>query len=254
MQRRNGVTSRNAAVQAPGQKGRKVMTYIKDFDQLGRSDVDEAGGKGANLGELARAGFPVPPGFVLTTPAYQDFVNANGIAGRILQLAALPAAALNDDYEAAARQIHSLFAESTMPEEIGAELRAAYGRLSRQAADLGEEDGAESSGDYAARVAVRSSATAEDLASASFAGQQDTYLNVAGDDAVVAAVINCWASLWNARAMAYRARNGVRSVHGAPRGGGPGDGRRRGRRRAVHRQPRYRPPRRDSDQRRLGAG
>ncbi|WP_395399812.1 PEP/pyruvate-binding domain-containing protein [Arthrobacter sp. UC242_113] len=184
------------------------MTYIKDFDQLGRSDVDEAGGKGANLGELARAGFPVPSGFVLTTPAYQDFVNANGIAGRILEFAALPADASNDDYEAAARQIRSLFAESTMPEEIGAELRAAYGRLSHQAADLGEEDGAESSGDYAARVAVRSSATAEDLASASFAGQQDTYLNVTGPDAVAAAVIDCWASLWNARAMAYRVRNG----------------------------------------------
>ncbi|MBT2546974.1 PEP/pyruvate-binding domain-containing protein [Arthrobacter sp. ISL-65] len=184
------------------------MTYIKDFDQLGRSDLDEAGGKGANLGELARAGFPVPPGFVLTTPAYQDFVNANGIAGRILELAALPAGASNDDYEAAARQIRSLFTESTMPEEIGAELRAAYGRLSHQAAALGEETGAESSGDHVVRVAVRSSATAEDLASASFAGQQDTYLNVAGPDAVAAAVINCWASLWNARAMAYRARNG----------------------------------------------
>ncbi|MBD1542476.1 phosphoenolpyruvate synthase [Arthrobacter sp. IA7] len=187
------------------------MTYIKDFDQLGRSDVDEAGGKGANLGELAQAGFPVPPGFVVTTPAYQDFVNANGIAGSILELAAVPAGASNDDYEAAARQIRSLFTDSTMPEEIGTELRAAYGRLSHQAADLGEEDGAESSGDYAARVAVRSSATAEDLASASFAGQQDTYLNVSGPDAVAAAVINCWASLWNGRAMAYRAQNGFDS-------------------------------------------
>jgi phosphoenolpyruvate synthase/pyruvate phosphate dikinase len=96
-----------------------------------------------------------------------------------------------------------------MPEEIGGELRAAYGRLSHQtAAGAGGEAGAESSGDHAARVAVRSSATAEDLASASFAGQQDTYLNVAGPEAVAAAVIDCWASLWNARAMAYRARNG----------------------------------------------
>ncbi|WP_354255265.1 PEP/pyruvate-binding domain-containing protein [Arthrobacter sp. OAP107] len=176
------------------------MTYIKDFDQLGRSDVDEAGGKGANLGELARAGFPVPPGFVLTTAAYQDFVNANGIAGRILELAALPAGASNHDYDAAAGQIRALFAESTMPEEIGRELRAAYGRLGQQAAAVGE--------DAAAPVAVRSSATSEDLASASFAGQQDTYLNVSGPDAVAAAVVECWASLWNARAMAYRSRNG----------------------------------------------
>lgn len=182
------------------------MTYIKDFDKLGRSDLDEAGGKGANLGELARAGFPVPRGFVLTTAAYHDFVNANGIAGRILELAALPAGASSDVYEAAGRQIRALFAESTMPEEIGGELRAAYVQLGQSMAATGEEAGTESSD--AVRVAVRSSATAEDLASASFAGQQDTYLNVTGPDAVASAVVRCWASLWNARAMAYRSRNG----------------------------------------------
>ncbi|WP_087871964.1 PEP/pyruvate-binding domain-containing protein [Arthrobacter globiformis] len=183
------------------------MTYIKDFDQLGRGDLDEAGGKGANLGELARAGFPVPAGFVLTTAAYQDFVNANGIAGRILELAALPAGASNDDYETAARQIRTLFAEGTLPGEISGELRAAYLRLGQHMAATGEDAGTQSSD--ATRVAVRSSATAEDLASASFAGQQDTYLNVAGPEAVAAAVIDCWASLWNARAMTYRSRNGI---------------------------------------------
>lgn len=180
------------------------MTYIKDFSQVGRGDLEEAGGKGANLGELARAGFPVPPGFVLTTAAYQDFVNVNGIAGRILELAALPSGASNEDYEAAARQVRSLFAESIMPEEVDGELRAAYDRLSQQAAAGGESLPA-----TRARVAVRSSATAEDLASASFAGQQDTFLNVTGADAVAGAVIACWASLWNARAMAYRSRNAV---------------------------------------------
>jgi rifampicin phosphotransferase len=106
------------------------MTYIKDFSQVGHGDLEEAGGKGANLGELARAGFPVPPGFVLTTAAYQDFVNANGIAGRILELAALPSGASNDDYDAAARQVRSLFTESIMPEEIDGELRAASDSLS----------------------------------------------------------------------------------------------------------------------------
>jgi rifampicin phosphotransferase len=181
------------------------MTYIKDFSQVGRGDLDEAGGKGANLGELARAGFPVPPAFVLTTAAYQDFVNANGIAGRILELGALPAGASNDDYDAAARQVRSLFSESIMPEEIAGELRAAYDRLSQQATAAGSD----SPPTTRVRVAVRSSATAEDLASASFAGQQDTYLNIAGADAVTRAVIDCWASLWNARAMAYRSRNGV---------------------------------------------
>ena len=97
------------------------------------------------------------------------------------------------DYEEASKRIRALFTGGTMPHAIAAELGAAYGRL----------------GDADTAVAVRSSATAEDLASASFAGQQETYLNVRGTEAVAAAVIECWASLWTARAMAYRAREGI---------------------------------------------
>ncbi|KRE66156.1 phosphoenolpyruvate synthase [Arthrobacter sp. Soil736] len=179
------------------------MTYIKDFGQVGRGDVGTAGGKGANLGELAQAGFPVPPGFVLTTAAYADFVDANGLAPRILELATLPPGALGTGYDAAAQRIRALFTGGVMPEEIARELREAYSGLSRRTAAPGD------GGEADAPVAVRSSATAEDLASASFAGQQDTYLNVRGPDAVTAAVIDCWASLWNARAMAYRAREGL---------------------------------------------
>ena len=96
-----------------------------------------------------------------------------------------------------------------MPAEIAAELGAAYQSL----------------GNANTAVAVRSSATAEDLASASFAGQQDTYLNVHGAEALAAAVIDCWASLWTARAMAYRAREGIGPGRGAPGRGGPADGR-----------------------------
>lgn len=179
------------------------MTYIKDFDQVGRVDVGMAGGKGANLGELAQAGFPVPPGFVLTTAAYADFVEANGLAPRILEHATLPPGARGTDYDAAAQRIRELFAGGVMPEEIARELREAYGGLSRRAGAPGDGGGAD------APVAVRSSATAEDLASASFAGQQDTYLNVRGSGDLAAAVIDCWASLWNARAMAYRSREGL---------------------------------------------
>ncbi|WP_251045082.1 PEP/pyruvate-binding domain-containing protein [Arthrobacter sp. ISL-5] len=178
------------------------MTYIKDFDQVGRGDVGMAGGKGANLGELAQAGFPVPPGFVLTTAAYADFVEANGLAPRILEFATLPPGARGTDYDAAAQRIRELFAGGVMPEEIARELREAYGGLSRAEAP---DDG----GGAEAPVAVRSSATAEDLASASFAGQQDTYLNIRGSGDLAAAVIDCWASLWNARAMAYRSREGL---------------------------------------------
>ncbi|WP_104137969.1 PEP/pyruvate-binding domain-containing protein [Arthrobacter sp. ZGTC131] len=179
------------------------MTYTKDFDQVGRGDVGMAGGKGANLGELARAGFPVPPGFVLTTAAYADFVEANGLVPRILELATFPPGAEGTDYDAAAQSIRALFAAGVMPEDIARELSEAYSVLSRQAAAPGD------GGVTDTPVAVRSSATAEDLASASFAGQQDTYLNVRGPGDVAAAVIDCWASLWNARAMAYRARAGI---------------------------------------------
>src|SRR6476659_1466192 len=156
------------------------MGFILRFDQLGRDDIALAGGKGANLGELTRAGLPVPPGFVLTTAAYCTYVDRSGIADEIL------ASVTRDD---AAARIRALFT-APVPEALSEELRAAR-------AELGPA------------VAVRSSATAEDLEDASFAGQQDTFLNVRGDDALLDAVRGCWASLWTARAIAYRARRGI---------------------------------------------
>ena len=109
----------------------------------------------------------------------------------------MPPSATTRDYEEASGRIRGLFTGGVMPAVLAAELRDAYHQLE---AGAGGE----------AAVAVRSSATAEDLASASFAGQQDTYLNVRGSDALTEAVISCWASLWTARAMAYRAREGIR--------------------------------------------
>jgi pyruvate,water dikinase len=169
------------------------MTYISNFGDVGPDDVGVAGGKGVGLGGLAQAGLPVPPGFVLNTAAYADFVAANHLGAGIQELAALPPLAAPQDYEDASKRIRALFTGGTLPAVIAAELDGAY-RL------LGNGDAA---------VAVRSSATAEDLASASFAGQQDTYLNVRGPEALAAAVADCWASLWTARAMAYRAREGI---------------------------------------------
>ena len=157
------------------------MPYVCGFDTIGRGDIDVAGGKGANLGELTRAGLPVPPGFVLTTEAYRAFVDTAGIGPRLLRLAVS-----TDNAEA----IRALFA-ADLPARMADEIRDAYRAL-------GEGP-----------VAVRSSATAEDLEGASFAGQQDTYLNIRGDDALLAAVRDCWASLWTDRAMAYRARQGI---------------------------------------------
>jgi rifampicin phosphotransferase len=165
------------------------MIFIKPFDELGQDDIDQAGGKGANLGELTRAGLPVPPGFVILTDAYRSYVAEHQLAGKIAALA-VP----TDDpgrYESASEQIRALFA-GEVSDPLRAEIAEAY-------AALGED----------VPVAVRSSATAEDLPEASFAGQQDTYLNVRGWEDLLVAIRDCWASLWTARAMAYRARQGI---------------------------------------------
>jgi len=169
------------------------MTYVMDLGDVDRSDIAGAGGKAVGLGGLIRAGLPVPPGVVLTTDAYAAFVAENKLGEAIQELASLPPEAAAEDYEHASALIRTLFSKGAMPPRIRAELEATYERLG--------------GGDTA--VSVRSSATAEDLASASFAGQQESYLNVRGMDALAKAVINCWASLWTARAMAYRAREGI---------------------------------------------
>ncbi|NNG18142.1 hypothetical protein HJ590_00875 [Naumannella sp. ID2617S] len=160
------------------------MEYIRELAALRSSDLPLAGGKGANLGELVAAGLPVPDGFVLTTDAYRHFIHANDLADRIRELVTSHAP------ERAAAEIARLFGEGELPSEVGSMLTEAYARLGEQAA-----------------VAVRSSATAEDLADASFAGQQETFLNVRGGSALTRAVRDCWASLWSTRAISYRGRS-----------------------------------------------
>ena len=167
------------------------MTSVRTLAELSRDDIDTAGGKGANLGELIRAGLPVPPGFVITTDAYRAFVQDTGIGASIQQLAA---ELINGAETDLAGQIAALFSRGSISADLGAEITRAY----RQ---LGEN----------APVAVRSSATAEDLPDASFAGQQETYLNVRGPDHLLDAVRDCWASLWTARAMTYRSRQSIDS-------------------------------------------
>jgi phosphohistidine swiveling domain-containing protein len=154
-------------------------------------EIALVGGKGANLVRLAQAGFPVPEGFLVTTHAYRSFVGANDLEGAIL--AALPTKNMDDlaALEAASKQIRALFAAGEMPPALAQALVQAYKRMQVEA------------------VAVRSSATAEDLPEMSFAGQQDTYLNVTGAQDLLEAVVNCWSSLWTARAIGYRARNQV---------------------------------------------
>ena len=150
------------------------------------------GGKGASLARLVRAGFRVPPGFHVTTSAYLDFVGRGGLREPVL--AALSDVDVSDaaTFDAASARIGELFAGQPLPAPTAAAIAGAY-------ACLGDE----------VPVAVRSSATVEDLPGMSAAGQHDTYLNVGGEAAVLDAVKRCWASLWSARAIGYRARCGV---------------------------------------------
>jgi pyruvate,water dikinase len=162
-----------------------------------RAVPEVAGGKGASLARLARAGFRVPPGFDVTTAAYLDFLDG-GLREQLLAAVSLVDASDVSDasdagtFEAAAARVGELFADHAVPGATAAAIAGAY-------ASLGDD----------VAVAVRSSATVEDLAGLSAAGQHDTYLNVRGEAAVVDAVRRCWASLWSARAIGYRARRGI---------------------------------------------
>lgn len=170
------------------------MTAIHTLP-LDTTDVslEVAGGKGRSLARMARAGMPVPGGFLLATSAYKRFVEDNGLQARILDLATPEVSNGMVSFELASKNIQELFAEIDLSVDVMAEIRAVYAALD---------------GDDPA-VAVRSSANAEDLPDLSFAGQQDTYLNVRGIDALLAAVRNCWASLWTARAISYRHQMGI---------------------------------------------
>lgn len=155
-------------------------------------DLRRAGGKGANLHRLFAAGFPVPPAFVITTPAYLSFVESNNLMPIILQNTQDLEPDAPGAYAPASDAIRDAFQQASVPDELRAAISQAYREMGNQTP-----------------VAVRSSATAEDLPDASFAGQQDTYLNVQGVDSLLRAVVACWSSLWTARAMAYRARRNI---------------------------------------------
>jgi len=175
------------------------MNYIRWFQEVGAADGGLVGGKGANLGEMVVAGLAVPPGFCLTAAAYRAFIQATGLDESIRSV--LAETRLDDpaDVEAKTARIRGLIAEQEVPATMAQEILDSYQRLGQE---LGAPDAAQ------LPVAVRSSATAEDLPTASFAGQQDTYLNVRGADELLEHVKHCWASLWTARAATYRTRQG----------------------------------------------
>ena len=169
--------------------------YVERFENISKDDIGIAGGKGANLGELTQAGIPVPPGFVITAETYQKFMDATGIFQTVMDI--LSKIDINDTNELqdAAEEIKQIIIETPIPEDISTLIIEAYNALSQR---VGVDD---------ADVAIRSSATAEDLPDASFAGQQDTFLHVKGTEEVIEYVRKCWASLFEARAIFYREEN-----------------------------------------------
>ena len=164
------------------------------FEEIDKHDIPEAGGKGANLGELTQAGIPVPPGFVVTAKTYFEFLKYNKIDQKIKKLLSGLNPEKTKDLNKAAELIQDLIHDSKLAKNVGDEIRKAYTTLYTH----------KNQGQY---VAVRSSATAEDLPTASFAGQQKTLLNVIGQDKVVEAVQECWESLFEPRAIYYRIVN-----------------------------------------------
>lgn len=168
-----------------------MSQYVLFFEEIDHSSLPTVGGKGANLGEMTRAGFPVPGGFCVATDAYKDFIATSPeMESFFAALAVIDPTKLEQLRELGER-IRTHLRELPIPAEIRDAIVRAWMKL-----------GADSS------YAVRSSATAEDLPNASFAGQQDTYLNIKGREELLQNVGKCWASLFTDRAIAYRAKNG----------------------------------------------
>ena len=171
------------------------MNYVEFFKQLSKDDIPIAGGKGANLGELTNAGIPVPPGFVITAGTYQKFITETGIVDEINKMLASLDINNTPELQKVSEDIKNLIVTTDIPDDIQTAIIESYNKLCM---DVEIDD---------VVVAIRSSATAEDLPDASFAGQQDTYLNISGIEDVLTNVRMCWASLFEARAIFYRAEN-----------------------------------------------
>jgi pyruvate,water dikinase len=199
-----------------------MTAYILTLDEIEPHDPTLAGGKAANVAELRRAGLRVPAGFVVTTAAYRAFVEADNLQARILALAREARADDPASVHNASQAIRRLFDQALPPQSVIDAISEAYRDLSQNQTSASDSLPPESANPFRRRqsadslsayplasVAVRSSATAEDLAGASFAGQYDTYLNVRGAEAVIEKVRTCWASLWSERAIAYRQNNGL---------------------------------------------
>lgn len=186
------------------------------FEQVGKKDVGLVGGKGANLGEMLQARLPVPYGFIVTSSAYFEFIKENELMDDIEKILA------GFDYEnqkelsERAKKVRELIKKSPIPEKLIASIIDYYDNLIpkeseiRRGEQLGKIQKLKNTAFNHTLVAVRSSATAEDLPDASFAGQQETYLNISGHNHLLNTIVDCWASLFTDRAVYYRHKNGYR--------------------------------------------
>ncbi|MBI2668694.1 phosphoenolpyruvate synthase [Candidatus Woesearchaeota archaeon] len=179
------------------------MTHVVWFKDIHKDDVGLAGGKGANLGEMFNLGFPVPPGFVITADTYKEFIERTEIKDKILSLLQDLDVEDTERLQKIAETIQNMILSTTIPDDLVEEFIENYELLGVTRKKAAEQLVSA----HEVFVAVRSSATAEDLPTASFAGQQATLLNVKGKDALIRAVRECWASLFTARAIYYRVKN-----------------------------------------------
>lgn len=169
------------------------------FRETGIKDVPLVGGKGASLGEMANHNFPIPPGFIVTADAYFNWLKEAGIKKEVINKTDAVDVENTEQLAQVSKEVRDLILKTPIPEELSIEIKKAYSKLGERKLGLGSLTSSED--EY---VAIRSSATAEDLPEASFAGQQETYLNVIGKNDVVETVKKCWASLFTARAVYYR--------------------------------------------------
>ena len=171
------------------------MDYILNFEVLDKTSLPTVGGKNASLGEMIKSGVRVPPGFAVTTDSYLSFVTETGIRDRIMDILSKVRPDDVGSLDEASGEIQAIIIKTLMNDDVKAAIRHGYLELCGKC-DIENVP-----------VAVRSSATAEDLPNASFAGQQDTYLWVMGEEAIIDSVRRCWASLYTPRAIDYRNKN-----------------------------------------------
>ncbi len=186
------------------------MSNIAWFKDIKKEDVGTVGGKAANLGEMYNAKLPIPPGFVVTAQAFEKFLKSTRLNKKIFSKLDKIDIQDTEKLEKTAKEIQEMILDQEVPEDIASEIKISYNNMnvdssisniSKQALDMIK------AGRDMPWVAVRSSATAEDLPEASFAGQQATFLNIKGGENIVRAVQRCWASLYTARAIYYREKN-----------------------------------------------